>query len=168
MSEKFERFTCWTDRTAGEAGFHTLGSKETVDDAMVLATKVNIPINPHGSGEIIDIQSLIDRFIGTFDVEVENTIYAITGDSGSGKTFLIRCLQTQVDKDPRAHVVYVPRDITSLHGILKLILSELPGEAAMHALREVESSNFEELEVELLLQLVHALLGIFEALQVAM
>jgi hypothetical protein len=156
MSEKFERFTCWTDRTAGEAGFHTLGSKETVDDAMVLATKVNIPINPHGSGEIIDIQNLIDRFIGTFDVEVENTIYAITGDSGSGKTFLIRCLQTQVDKDPRAHVVYVPRDITSLHGILKLILSELPGEAAMHALREVESSNFEELEIELLLQLVHA------------
>jgi hypothetical protein len=156
MSSKFERFTCWTETTAGEAGFHTLGSRNSVDDAMVLATKVDIPISPYGASEIIASEDLINGFISSFNLEEANTVYAITGDSGSGKTFLIRCAQAQIDKDSRAHVVYVPRDVASLQGILKLILSELPGEAAQLALREVESSNVEELETELLLQLVHA------------
>jgi len=156
MSNKFELFTCWTEKTAGEAGFHTLGARNMVDDAMVLATKVDIPISPYGSSEILTIDDFVKGFISSFDIEESNTIYAISGDSGSGKTFLIRCAQSQVDKDPRAHVVYVPRDVSSLHGILKLILAGLPGAAAAQALREVESSNVEELEIELLLKLVHA------------
>jgi energy-coupling factor transporter ATP-binding protein EcfA2 len=156
MSDKFEKFTCWTEKTAGEAGFHTMGAQNMVDDAMVLATKVDIPISPSGSGEILSINEFIAGFISNFDVDGSNTVYAITGDSGSGKTFLIRCAQSQVDKDSRAHVVYVPRDVSSLHGILKLILKGLPGTAAAQALAEVESANVEELDIELLLKLVHA------------
>jgi hypothetical protein len=160
MSSVFEKITCWTEKTAGEAGFHTLGSRNSVDDAMVLATKVDIPVRPFGSGETLSIDDFVKGFVSTFDIETENTIYAITGDSGSGKTFLIRCAQSQVDEDNRAHVVYVPRDVSSLHGILKLILAGLPGEAAAQALGEVEASNFEELELELLLRLVHAQIGV--------
>jgi type II secretory pathway predicted ATPase ExeA len=155
VSIKFEKYTCWTAESAGQAGFHTLGSRNVVDDAMVHATKVDIPITPQGGSASLSIDQLVDGFIESFEDEVSSTIYAITGDSGSGKTFVIRCAQTIVEKDSRAHVVYVPRDITSLHGILKLILRELPGELAAQALREVEASNVEELKSELLLQLVH-------------
>ena len=156
MNIKFEKYTCWSAESAGQAGFHTLGSRNIVDDAMVHATKVDIPITPEGGSATLSIDQLVEGFIGSFVDDVSSSIYAITGDSGSGKTFVIRCAQTIVEKDVRAHVVYVPRDVTSLHGILKLILRELPGELAAQALREVEASNVEELNSELLLQLVHA------------
>ncbi len=154
MGNQFENFACWTPQFAGQAGFHSLGPRNVVGDAMVQATKVDIPITPQGGSEILSINQLIESFISSFENDETNTIYAITGDSGSGKTFLVRCAQTIVEKDPRAHVVYVPRDVTSLYGILKLILRGLPGELAEQALREVEASNVEELNSELILQLV--------------
>lgn len=156
MQEIFERYTCWTEKSASEAGFYALGTRTAVNDGMVAATKVEIPLNPFGSSEVISIDQMIERFISELDIEQSNSVFAITGDSGSGKTFAIRCAQTRVEADPRVHVVYVHRDVTSLQGILKLILSGLPGKQAADALRQVEETNVEELDTGSLLKLVAA------------
>jgi hypothetical protein len=155
VETEFRRFTCWTEKSASEAGFFAVGTRDLINDGMVSAAKVDIPLTPFGSSEEISIDQMIDSFIASFDVDESNSVYAITGDSGSGKTFAIRCAQTRVERDSRAHVVYVHRDVTSLQGILRLILQALPGPAAEEALKEVERAKVQELDVLSLVKLVH-------------
>jgi hypothetical protein len=156
MTTDFNRFACWNSKQAGEVGFHTLGNRSSVEDALVLATKVEIPVKPYMGTETRSIDQIIDDFISTFEITTNNTIYAISGDSGSGKTFLIRCALARIEKDVRAHVVYVPRDNISLSTILRLVFAGLPGEAAKQALQELDSASIEDMPVDALVGLVYS------------
>ena len=69
----------------------------------------------------------------------------IIGDSGSGKSHLVRWLRAKVPKDPAQHLVYIPKFNTSLRGVIHLILEGMEGqdfdEVRLELSRAVDSLN---------------------------
>lgn len=63
---------------------------------------------------------------GIGDLE-RNTLVAVTGGSGSGKSHVVRWVNSHLPSDdPRFHVLYVPRAIQTLRELLRRIADGLP------------------------------------------
>ena len=56
-----------------------------------------------------------------------NTLVAVTGGSGSGKSHVVRWVHSHLPSDdPRFHVLYVPRAVQTLRELLRRIIDGLP------------------------------------------
>ena len=77
-----------------------------------------------GEGEAQILNALRDQ-IG---IAGRNTLIAVTGDVGTGKSHAVRWVRAHLDDDPlRYRTIYVPRDLSTLRGLLGRILEGLPG-----------------------------------------
>jgi Cdc6-like AAA superfamily ATPase len=156
----FTKYVCWTREGVADAGFDVMGSKKTVDDALVQATRVEVPITGLGLSETYRIENIVEEFVGTFEDKAGNSIFAILGDSGSGKTFLVRCILSLLEGRDDSVVVYIPREKSSMKQILKLLLEQLPGRAASEALRELDLASSDDLPIESAMEVVYTQLRV--------
>ena len=107
------KFRCWGAESVARTVFSDIGALAGNADAIFLAAHTPMELEHRkgpetgtgGSGEAQVLAALTGR-IG--DLE-RNTLVAVTGGSGSGKSHVVRWVHSHVDMtDERFHVLYVP------------------------------------------------------------
>ena len=90
-----------------------------------------------GSGEA----EILNALRGELGRAGQNTIIAITGDVGTGKSHAVRWVRAHLEEDlQRYRTIYIPRDVATLRELLGGILSSLPGEKARSAERRLDNA----------------------------
>ena len=106
---------------------------ETVDDAVLLAVHEPMPLKVRevgtGAEQARDERDLLEAFLAPAD-DGSAIVLAITGDSGVGKSHMIRWLHAQLQRHPqrsRLVIVLVPKT-ASLRQVVELMLAPLEGQ----------------------------------------
>ena len=141
--DSFRKFRCWRTAEVQQTIFSDIGSLRTQDDAVFLAAHAPVPVQrqkgpaAQGDGEAEILSALRDE-IG---IAGRNTLIAITGDVGTGKSHAVRWVRAHLGDDPLRHrTIYVPRDLSTLRGLLGRILEGLPGPKARQAERHLDDA----------------------------
>lgn len=156
MPETMAKFRCWSAESVARTVFSDIGALAGDADAVFLAahTPVNLKqekgreLKASASGEAQVLEALTSR-VG--DLE-RNTLVAVTGGSGSGKSHVVRWVHSHLDRqDPRYRVLYVPRAVQTLRDLLRRIIEGLPGvegstlmDRVDHALSNVRPGELQE------------------------
>lgn len=141
--ESFRGFRCWRSAEVQRTVLGDIGALGTNDDALFLAAHAPVPLDLGPGTEKLrggerEILESLTREIG---VPGQNTLIAVTGDVGTGKSHAVRWVRAHLPEDPlRYQTIYVPRDLSTLRSLLGHILDELPGEKAVQAKRQLESA----------------------------
>ena len=86
-------------------------------------------------------QQILNALRDQIGVAGRNTLIAVTGDVGTGKSHAVRWVRAHLDDDPlRYRTIYVPRDLSTLRSLLGRILGGLPGEKARQAERQLNDA----------------------------
>lgn len=126
------KFRCWSAGSVSRTVFSDIGALSGNADAVFLAAHTPVKLEHRkgpelgsvGSGEAQVLDALTSR-IG--DLE-RNTLVAVTGGSGSGKSHVVRWVHSHLSRqDGRYHVLYVPRAVQTLRELLRRIIEGLPG-----------------------------------------
>jgi hypothetical protein len=140
----FRRFRCWRTPEVQQTIFGDIGSLSTEDDALFLAAHATIPVErTKGAGAQLggeaEILNALRREIGV--VTGRNTLIAVTGGVGTGKSHAVRWVRAHLGDDPKRYrTIYVPRDLSTLRSLLGRILEGLPGPAARRAERQLDDA----------------------------
>jgi hypothetical protein len=150
--DSFRKFRCWRSAQVYETVVGDIGALRTQDDAVFLAAHARVPIQQlsgpkaRGQGEVQILNALRDQ-IG---LAGRNTLIAVTGDVGTGKSHAVRWVYAHLDDDPlRYKTIYVPRDLSTLRSLLGRILGGLPGEKARQAERQLNDAIGEKSDSQL-------------------
>src|SRR4051794_12505186 len=120
-------FRCWSSESVARTVFSDIGALAGDADAVFLAAHTPVDLEHRkgpefgssGPGEARVLEALT-RSIG--DLE-RNTLVAVTGGSGSGKSHVVRWVHSHLDQnDPRFRVLYVPRAVQTLRELLRRII----------------------------------------------
>ena len=144
-AETMEKFRCWSAEEVAGTVFSDIGGLASDADAIFLAAHTPVELarkkgREHDlplAGEAQVLKSLLDP-IG--DAQ-RNTLIAVTGESGSGKSHVVRWVNAHVNRDDdRYRVLYVPRAIQTLRALLHRIVSDLPGVEGTDLLDRVDAA----------------------------
>jgi Cdc6-like AAA superfamily ATPase len=130
MDEGFAGYVCWTAARVQESVHGDIATLGLNADAVFLAAHVPMGVTHlrgtsvmAESGEGMVLQALQES-MGTPE---RNTVIAVTGESGSGKSHLVRWLRAHLRDDAENyHLVYVPRELATLRDLIGRILDHLP------------------------------------------
>lgn len=143
MADSFRRFRCWQTAEVQQTIFSDIGSLRTQDDAVFLAAHAPVPVQRqkgeggHGQGEA----QILNALLSEISDMGRNTLIAVTGDVGTGKSHAVRWVRAHLDDDPlRYRTIYVPRDLSTLRSLLGRILEGLPGPMARQAERQLDDA----------------------------
>lgn len=133
--EPYAWHKCWTPKSLNEAIYPDVARIPEADKALFLAANVEF-YREHVTrdsdhleiGGSIGSQILHELVDPDSPVKSEdNILIAVIGQSGCGKTHLVRWVNSHLDpEDPRFCTVYVPKELNSLKGILSNLLNALP------------------------------------------
>ena len=159
--DPFRRFHCWTTAVVQETVFGDIASLGLDSDPVFLAAHVSLPVHHLHGVQLEDAQgelALLRALTSSFGVAGQNTLIAVTGPSGSGKSHLVRWVHAQLPEAPdRYYVVYVPKALETLRGLLEHILSRMPGTEADAVRAELEKAVGQKSPEELADELVDRL-----------
>lgn len=139
------RYRCWSAESVSRTVFPDIGALAGSADAVFLAAHTPVELehrkgpelDPSESGEAQVLAALTGR-IG--DLE-RNTLVAVTGGSGSGKSHVVRWVNSHLDRDDeRYRVLYVPRAIQTLRELLRRIIEGLPGVEGSDLMNRVDAA----------------------------
>ena len=143
-----EKFTCWNAASVSETVFTDIGALSRSTDAVFLAahTPARVmhlrgPEEPVGTGggEAQVLAALLAD-VGTYP---SNTLIAVTGNSGTGKSHIVRWVYAQLRQSrPDLHVLYVPRELSNLRDLLRTLIKglDLPDEVGQEMLARVDAA----------------------------
>lgn len=138
-------FRCWSAEQVAQTVFSDIGQLAGHADALFLAAHSPMDLEHRkgrelklaSTGEARVLEALTSR-IG--DVE-RNTLVAVTGGSGSGKSHVVRWVHAHLPpNDPRFKVLYVPRAVQTLRELLRKIIEGLPGVEGADLMSRVDSA----------------------------
>src|SRR5215471_6296487 len=140
MTESFEGFRCWTAARVQESVFGDIAQLGLDADAVFLAAHTSLDIR-HLKGVHVETdtpeQEVLRSLTSSFGLPSENTVIAVTGASGSGKSHLVRWLRAHLsDTEPQYHLIYVPRELATLRDLIGRILDGMPASQEAAAVRE--------------------------------
>ena len=82
-------------------------------------------------------QGVLHALTASFGLPSENTVIAVTGASGSGKSHLVRWLRAHLTEDAdRYHLIYVPRELATLRDLIGRVLDGMPPSPETDAVRD--------------------------------
>lgn len=126
-----EKFTCWNAASVSETVFTDIGALSRSTDAVFLAAHTPARVTHHrgpqemadaGGGETQVLAALLAD-VGTYP---SNTLIAVTGNSGTGKSHIVRWVYAQLRQSrPDLHVLYVPRELSNLRDLLRSLIKGL-------------------------------------------
>ncbi len=140
-----EKFRCWSAETVAETVFSDIGALPSDADAIFLAAHTSVELarkkgTETDSGTSGEAQ-VLSTLLGDVGDGRRNTLIAVTGESGSGKSHVVRWVNAHVDRDDdRYRVLYVPRAIQTLRALLHRIVADLPGVEGTDLLDRVEAA----------------------------
>lgn len=138
-------FRCWTAKSVGETVYSDIGALVESADALFLAAHSPMDLEHRKgaefvvgtSGEAKVLEALTSR-IGDVD---GNTLVAVTGGSGSGKSHAVRWVRAHLQDDAsKFTLLYVPRAIQTLRELLRRIIEGLPGVEGAALMQRVDSA----------------------------
>ncbi len=162
-SQSFSGFRCWRPDWVHE----TISTEAvTASPAVFLATHrplliartpVQAPENPHRNAvTVVDEAAVLKDFVQRKPVNGV-LIMPVVGQSGTGKSHLVRWIREHLGDRPDHRVVYIEKTNTNLSGVVKALLSGLEGEQFDAIRQEVDKvvTDYDErrLPGELLTQL---------------
>lgn len=143
-----DKFTCWNAASVSETVFIDIGALSRSSDAVFLAAHTPARVRhlrgpkEHvgaGGGEAQVLDALMAD-VGTYP---SNTLIAVTGNSGSGKSHIVRWVHAQLRQSrPDLHVLYVPRELSNLRDLLRTLITGLglPDEVGQEMLARVDNA----------------------------
>ncbi|UBV16878.1 ATP-binding protein [Mycolicibacterium fortuitum] len=138
-------FRCWSSGNIAQTVFPDIGALAGDADSIFLAAhtptdlehRKGAELGAGGSGESRVLEALLSR-VG--DVE-RNTLVAVTGSSGSGKSHVVRWVRAHMPSDDsRFQVLYVPRAVQTLRELLRQVIEGLPGVEGTDLIKRVDSA----------------------------
>ena len=164
-----EKFTCWSAASVSETVFTDIGALSRSSDAVFLAAHTPARVmHLRGPGETIGagggeaqvLAALLDD-VGTYP---SNTLIAVTGNSGTGKSHIVRWVYAQLRQSrPNLHVLYVPRELSNLRDLLRTLIKGLyPADELGHEMlarvdHAIGSTTEQEIASGLRVAMAHAL-----------
>lgn len=144
-----EKFRCWSAEKVAGTVFSDIGALASDADAIFLAAHTPVRLDRrkgtetdvYASGEAQVLATLL-RHVGDVGPNGQkNTLIAVTGESGSGKSHVVRWVNAHVRRDDdRYRVLYVPRAIQTLRALLHKIVADLPGVEGTDLLDRVDAA----------------------------
>lgn len=144
-SKTMEKFRCWSGETVGQTVFSDIGALASDADAVFLAAHTPVVLD-HVKGPEVDEKAsgeaqVLDALLRRVGDDERNTLVAVTGGSGSGKSHVVRWVNAHVDRtDQRFHVLYVPRAVQTIRALLHRIVDGLPGVEGNDLLNRVDAA----------------------------
>jgi hypothetical protein len=130
--DPFRRFRCWNTSEVQRTIFGDIAWLGLDADAVFLAAHTSLDIEhvrgvrqPGAEREVAVLRALDS----SFGRAGQNTLIAITGPSGSGKSHLVRWVRAQLSETADSyHLIYVPKALETLRELLGHILDRMPGD----------------------------------------
>ena len=121
---EFKNFVCWDPAAAG-AVMDTEALR--VPDGVFLATHHPIRMARQGltasdAATVYSQEEFLDEFLDPERHEKDFRFVPILGDSGTGKSHLVRWLKSRIPETDTRRVILVPKSGTNLRDIIELIL----------------------------------------------
>jgi hypothetical protein len=140
----FRRFRCWSAERVQRTVFDDIASLGLDADAVFLAAHTSLQIEhfkgiqQSGADREVGVLRALDSEFGLPDV---NTLIAVTGPSGSGKSHLVRWVRANLSAGAETyHLIYVPREIATLRDLLGHVLDRMPGPESDAVLAELDKA----------------------------
>lgn len=134
-----EKFVCWTNGWVDET---VVVDAVNSSGAVFLATHrpsqlLRRDFNATEGGTLIDEETLLTEFLAS---NPGLLFLPIIGESGTGKSHLVRWLHLRLPHDEGRRVVYIPKYGTNLRSVIDLILSDMHGDAVDELRRELDKA----------------------------
>lgn len=144
MTGTMKGFRCWTNADVRQTVYSDIGALPSDADAVFLAAHTPMVVS-HVKGEQLPADGSDERqalaalqaHIGDPD---RNTLIAVTGESGAGKSHVVRWVNTHLEPDPRFHVLYVPRAVQTIRELLRRIVAGLPGGGGQDLMKRIDAA----------------------------
>ena len=158
-------FHCWDGQAVNDTVFSDIGALPIDSDSIFLAAHTPTALSHvHGpqvssgpSGEPQVMSALLES-VGDLN---RNTLIAVTGGSGAGKSHVVRWVHAHLSDDERFHVLYVPRAVQTIRELLRRTIEGLPGAGGQELLERIDaavsSSTPAELQDRVLAEMRHVL-----------
>jgi hypothetical protein len=125
-------FRCWSAGSVSRTVYSDIGALPSHAEALFLAAHTPMELS-HPRGEELpdagsDERQVLDTLLAAVGDMDRNTLIAVTGESGAGKSHVVRWVHACLDpSDERYHVLYVPRAVQTIRELLRRIVAGLPG-----------------------------------------
>lgn len=139
-------FRCWSAESVRQTIYSDIGALSGDADAVFLAAHTPTVLRqlrgPEVSTGDLGEQRVHDTLLEAVGRDVDrNTLIAITGAPGSGKSHIVRWVHAHVDPaDDRFHVVYVPRAVQTIRQLLRHLVAGLPEAGGEDFLRRLDEA----------------------------
>lgn len=154
-------FTCWR----ADAVAATIPTEAaTPSDQVLMATHSPLRIRREGStgkeAEFLSEHDVVDEFLTT-PLNAGVLIAPVLGESGAGKSHLVRWVNANISRVDGRHVIYLQKTQTSLRDVVEQLLIGKTGPAFDEIRRQVSglgtAMSIEEMERKILAELAEAL-----------
>lgn len=140
MTDSFARFRCWTPARVQDSIFGDIAALRLDADPVFLAAHTSLDVR-HSKGAQLDQPTPELSALHALQADIsgpeKNTVIAVTGPSGSGKSHLVRWLRAHLSEDDsRYHLIYVPRELATLRELIGRVLDGMPDSPAVEAVRQ--------------------------------
>jgi hypothetical protein len=138
-------FRCWEAGSVRQTVYSDIGALPGDAEAVFLAAHTPMSLSHQrgeevvdGSGGERDVLKALEAGMGD---ENRNTLIAVTGDSGAGKSHVVRWVKAHLSpNEDRFHVLYVPRAIQTIRELLRQIVDGLPGEHGEELMARIDAA----------------------------
>src|SRR5437763_1686474 len=112
MTSAMQKFRCWTAQSVRETVFSDIGAQPRDTDALFMAAHTPMELEHRLGGEVpgggSGARRVLNALRSSFGDPYRNTLIAVTGSSGVGKSHVVRWVHANLRKpDPTFHVLYV-------------------------------------------------------------
>ncbi|MFI7073404.1 hypothetical protein [Micromonospora sediminicola] len=144
MTSTMKGFRCWTNADVRQTVYSDIGALPSEADAVFLAAHTSMVVShPRGEelpGDSSDERQVLQALHAHIGDPDRNTLIAITGESGAGKSHVVRWVNAHLDPSPRYHVLYVPRAVQTIRELLRRIVAGLPGGGGQDLLERIDAA----------------------------
>lgn len=139
------KFRCWSAESIARTVFSDIGALASNADAVFLAAHTPVELEHRKGAELDPSESGEAQVLAALTIRVgdleRNTLVAVTGGSGSGKSHVVRWVHSHLDReDKRYHVLYIPRAVQTLRELLRRIIEGLPGVEGSDLMNRVDAA----------------------------
>ena len=139
MTDPFQGYVCWTPANVNDT---VVVDAVNPSPAVFLATHrpsqmLRRDFSAAEGGTLIDEEQLLQDFLAQ---NPGLLFLPIIGESGTGKSHLVRWLHLRLPPDDSRKVVYIPKYGTNLRRVIELILGDMTGDAVDELRRELDKA----------------------------